>query len=52
MQSRYAYLIDWVNSLSIRSCLLVDSFEWLLSGDVVKDIVSHFMGVPEITELF
>ncbi|CAG9330151.1 unnamed protein product [Blepharisma stoltei] len=46
--SRYdtLMLIDWVNSLDISSCTLVDALEDLKSGAVVGDIIAWMKNIP------
>lgn len=48
MHTSETFIIDWVNSLDIPSCALVDSADDLISGAVVADIVAWMKGTSAL----
>lgn len=45
-QTRETLLIDWVNSLDIASCSLVNTLSDLRSGEIALEILSYLKSMP------
>lgn len=41
-------ILDWVNSIDLPSCTLVDSLADLKSGVAIADMLSFFLKIPDL----